>query len=124
MKKREELTIFKTSEETKEILELLKDTVDLYDFETEIPPLLKMDLMSIAGCICEMSNDENSKEDRIEFFLKAISTINNLSPTLFLLMMDVGIKDIFDVNENGTIVLKEEYNKKVDHKVLGLNDKE
>lgn len=122
MKKREELTIFKTSEETKEILELLKDTVDLYDFETEIPPLLKMDLMSIAGCICEISNDENSKEDRIEFFLKAISTINNLSPTLFLLMMDIGIKDIFDVNENSTIVLKEEYNKKVDHKVLGLKE--
>lgn len=122
MKKREELTIFKTSEETKEVLELLKDTVDLYDFETEIPPLLKMDLMSIAGCICEISNDENSQEDRIEFFLKAISTINNLSPTLFLLMMDIGIKDIFDVNENSTIVLKEEYNKKVDHKVLGLKE--
>ena len=121
MKKREEMVMFKPDEETSVLLENIKEILPMYKFEKEIPPLLYMDLATIATSLCEITNEETSEEEKIGFFLNAHNVINGIIPSLYLLMMDVGISDIFTVKD-GIIVLKEEYLDKLDSKILSFEE--
>ena len=118
MKKREEMVMFEVDEETREILEEIKKSLPMFDFEKEIPPLMIVKLATIAFKLCKITDDETNREDRIDTFISIINDINQFKPELFVLMVDMGIDDIFTLNEDNIIVLKEEYCKKIETSVL------
>lgn len=118
MKTREELVMF-NDEQTKEILDdIKKDVLPMYDFEKEIPPIINIELSTIATSISMLTNEYINKNDKIDFLLKIINSLNAIVPELFLLMVDMGISDIFTISEDGIMVLKEEYVSQINTKVL------
>lgn len=124
MKTREEMSMFKIDEETSKMVENMKEIIPMFDFEKELPPLMYAELASIACNICTLVGEETTREEKIEFFLNTLSKINKLQPELYLLMMDIGITDIFTINEDGIMVLKEKYQNRVDSTVLSLNEED
>ena len=90
----------------------------MFDFEKELPPLMITKLAFIAFKLCKITDEETDREDRIDTFISIINDINTFKPELFLLMVDMGIDDIFTLNEDNIMVLKEEYRKKIETSVL------
>lgn len=115
MKSRKELVLFKENEKTEKLnilLDQLKEIAKFHDFETDIPCINKFQLLSLAMSICLITDEKVSKEGKITEFLDALSTIEELSYHLLLLMLDLEINEIFTNDENDNIIIKEEYIKK------------
>lgn len=110
MKRREELEAFNNvSEAEVEMLEMLIEESEDYDLDKELPVSIKSNLLSIAMSTSLIVEDVVKEHNKIRYFLECLNDIDELKNDIMSIMVDLGITDIFDRDEENKLHVKDEY---------------